>query len=82
MENMDKGLAVPKRVLINRPKISQMSQNLSSQIVCSSPKFGILMKKRLHWVSVVRALKDKARGEKHKREREIYSEEIWNGRKF
>ena len=38
MENMDKGLTVPKRVLINRPKISQMPQNLSAQIVCSSPK--------------------------------------------
>ena len=38
MENMEKGLTVPKWVLINRPKIPQMPQNLSAQIVCPSPK--------------------------------------------
>ena len=38
MENIDKGLTVPKWVLINRPKILQMPQKLSAQIVCSSPK--------------------------------------------
>ena len=38
MENMDKGLTVPKLVLINRPKIPQMLQKLSAQIVCPSPK--------------------------------------------
>ena len=38
MENMDKGLTIPKWVLINRPKIPQMPQNLSAQIVCPSPK--------------------------------------------
>ena len=38
MENMDKGLTVPKWVLINWPKIPQMPQNLSAQIVCPSPK--------------------------------------------
>jgi len=54
MENMDKGLTVPKWVLINWPKIPQMPQNLSVQILCPSPKFGISMKKRLHWASVVR----------------------------
>ena len=38
MENMDKGLTVPKWVLIVRPKIPQMPQNLSAQFVCPSPK--------------------------------------------
>ena len=37
MENMDKELTVPKWVLIFRPKIPQMPQNLSAQLVCSSP---------------------------------------------
>ena len=35
---MDKGLTIPKWVLINQTKISQMPQNLSAQIVCLSPK--------------------------------------------
>ena len=34
-------LTAPKRVLINRPKIPQMPQNLSAQ----AQKFGISMKK-------------------------------------
>ena len=38
MKNMDKGLTVPKWVLINRSKTPQMPQNLSSQIVCLSTK--------------------------------------------
>ena len=38
MENMDKGLIVPKWVLINRAKIPQMPQNVSAEIVCPSPK--------------------------------------------
>ena len=38
MENMDKGLTVPKWVLIVQPKIPQMPQNLSAQFVCPSPK--------------------------------------------
>ena len=53
MENMDKGLTVPKWVLINWPKIPQMPQNLSAQIVCPSPKIWYFDEKRLHWVSVV-----------------------------
>ena len=56
MENMDKGLTVPKWVLINRPKIHQMLQNLSAKIVCSSPKVWDFDEKRLLWVSVVRDL--------------------------
>ena len=36
MENMNKGLKVPKRVLINRPKIPQMPKNVSAQIVCKA----------------------------------------------
>ena len=35
MKNMDKGLTVPKWVLINWLK---MAQNLFAQIVCRSPK--------------------------------------------
>ena len=38
MENMDKGLTVPKCVLIVKPKIPQMSQNLSAHFVCPSQK--------------------------------------------
>ena len=56
MENMDKGLAVPKWVLINRPKIPQIPQNISAQFVCLSPKFWDFDEKRLHRASVVRAL--------------------------
>ena len=41
MENMDKGLTEQKWVLINRPKIPQMPQNVSAKAL----KFGILMKK-------------------------------------
>ena len=54
MENMDKGLTVPKWVLINQPKISQMPQNLSAQIACLRPKVWDFHEKRLHWASVVR----------------------------
>ena len=55
MENMEKGLHVPKWVLINQPKIPQMPQNLSAQIVSQSPKAWDFDEKRLHWASVVRA---------------------------
>ena len=54
MENMDKGLTVPKWVLIVWSKIPQMPQNLSSQFVCPSPKGLDFNEKRLHWASVVR----------------------------
>ena len=54
MENMDKGLTVPKWVLIRWPKIPQMPQNSSAQIVCPSPKVWDFDEKRLHWASVVR----------------------------
>ena len=53
MENMDKGLTVPKWVLIVRPKIHQMLQNLSAQFVCPSQKVWDFNGKRLHWASVV-----------------------------
>jgi hypothetical protein len=45
MENMDKGLTVPKWLLIVQPKIPQMPQNLFAQFVCPSQKFWISMKK-------------------------------------
>ena len=51
MENMDKGLTVPKWVLINCLKIPQ---NLSVQTVCKSPKVWDFDENRLHWVSAVR----------------------------
>ena len=54
MENMEKGLTVPKWVLINRSKIPQMPQNFSTQIVCPSPKVWNFDEKRLYWASVVR----------------------------
>ena len=54
MKNIDKGLIVPKWVLINRPKIPKMPQNVSAQIVCLSPKVWDFDEKRLHWASVVR----------------------------
>ena len=47
MKNMDKGLTVPKWVLINHPKISQIPDNSSAQVW----DFDEI---RLHWVSVVR----------------------------
>ena len=53
MENMDKGLTVPKWVLINLPKFPQMPQNVSAQIVCPSPKVWDFYEKRLNWASVV-----------------------------
>jgi hypothetical protein len=46
MENMDKGLTVPKRVLIVWPKIPQMPQNLSAQFVCPSPNVQDFNEKR------------------------------------
>ena len=42
MENMDKGLTVPKWVLIVPPKISQI-------LYAQAQKFGILMKKVFIW---------------------------------
>ena len=52
MESMNKGLTVPKWVLIKWPKIPQIPQNLSAQ----AQKFRISMKKGFHWASVVRDL--------------------------
>ena len=46
MKNMDKGLTVPKWVLINRRKVPQMYQNLSAQIVCPSPKVWYFYEKK------------------------------------
>ena len=54
MENKDKGLTVPKWVLINGPRIPRMPQNLSAQFVCLSPKVWDFDEKELHWASVVR----------------------------
>ena len=51
MENKDKELTVPKWVLINQPKIPKV---YTPQLSVLAQKFGILMKKRLYWASVVR----------------------------
>ena len=59
MENMDKGLTVPKWVLIVRLKIPQMPQNLPAQFVCPSPKILDFNEKSLHWVSIVRDFHDR-----------------------
>ena len=59
MENMDNGLTVPKWALIVRPKIPQIPQNLSAQIVCPSSKLWDFDEKRLYWASVVLDLRNK-----------------------
>jgi hypothetical protein len=53
MENINKGLTVPKCVLTVRPKIPQMPRNLSAQFVCLSPKVLDFKKERLFLASVV-----------------------------
>ena len=50
---MDKGLTVPKWVMIVWLKIPQIPQNLSAQFGFPSPKILDFNEKRLHWVSVV-----------------------------
>jgi hypothetical protein len=52
---MDKGLTIPKWVLINGPKIPQ---NLSAQFVCPRPKGWDFDEKGLYWRSVVCDSKD------------------------
>ena len=52
---MDKGLST-KLALINQPKIPQMPQKLSAQIVFPSQKVWDFDEKRLHWASVVRVV--------------------------
>ena len=56
---MDKGLTVPKWVLIVRQKIPQMTQNLFALFVCPSPKVWDFYEKRFHWASVVRGILDR-----------------------
>ena len=53
MENMDKGLTVPKSVLIVQPKTPQMPQNLSAQFLYPSPKVLDLSEKRLLTLGVL-----------------------------
>ena len=55
MENMNKGLTVPKWVLTVGPKIPQMLQNLYAQFVCPSSKVLDFNKNRHNWESVVLA---------------------------
>ena len=51
MQNMGKELTLPNWVLMVRPKISQMPQNISAQFICL--KVLDFSKKRLFWASVV-----------------------------
>ena len=60
MDNMDKGLS--EWVLINREKIPQMPPNLSTQIVCPSPKVLDFDEKRLQWASEVHGWPHHRRG--------------------
>ena len=60
MENIDMGLTVPKWVLINWPKVPQMPQNSSAQIVCPSLKVWYFDEKRL-WYVVLRKYKASSR---------------------
>ena len=59
MENMDKGLTVPKWVLINWTKMHQMPQNLSAKFVCPRTKIWGFYEKRLYRASVVREKKER-----------------------
>ena len=54
------GLTVPKWVLINWPKVPQMPQNSSAQIVCPSLKVWYFDEKRL-WYVVLRKYKASSR---------------------
>ena len=45
MKNVNKGLTIPKWVLINQPKILLMLQNLSAKFSTQAQNFGISMKK-------------------------------------
>jgi hypothetical protein len=52
---MDKGLTVPKWVLVVWPKIPQMPPEFICPICLPKPKSsGFQSKKRLHWASIVR----------------------------
>ena len=53
VENMDKGLTVPKWVLIVWPKIPQTPQNLSAQFVSPISKNWDFNGKRLHLAPIV-----------------------------
>jgi hypothetical protein len=53
-KHAEKGLTVPKWVLINWPKIPQMPHKLFAQIDCLSPKVWDFDEKRLHRASVFR----------------------------
>jgi hypothetical protein len=48
MQNMEKGLTVPKWALINWLEVPKMPQNLSSQIVFPSPKVWDFDEKKLY----------------------------------
>ena len=57
MKNMDKGLTVPKWVLLNRsnlPQVPKCPKMYVPKLSAQAQKYGISMKKRLHWASVVR----------------------------
>jgi hypothetical protein len=77
MENMDKGLTVPKWVLIIWSKIPQMPKNLSVQFVCPSKKVLDFNKKRLHWAFVIRDWKQASTLKKN----EVHPHHVTSGQK-
>ena len=48
MKNMEKGITVPKCVLIVEPKIPQILQNVFARFVCPGPKVLDFNEKMLH----------------------------------
>jgi hypothetical protein len=56
MENMDKGLTVPKWVLMFGQKYPKYPKIYLPNLLAQAQKFWISMKKGLHWASVVRGL--------------------------
>ena len=58
MKNMDKGLKVPKWVLINRSKIPQMPKIYLPTCLPKRPEVWDFDEKRLHWAFVVPEFRD------------------------
>ena len=53
MENMDKGLTVPKMGANSSAENTPNAPNLFAEFVCPSPKVWDFYDKRLNWASVV-----------------------------
>ena len=77
MENMDKGLTVPKCVLIVQSKIPQIPQ----KFICPRPEILDFNEKRLHWASVVRGAYPLSKGRSIKHQHH-YDSEFINANQF